>query len=78
MIQEQWAEKGKEFTERSLERRVNIPLGGVKRLEKDNVHMDLDDKGENGFLPLVDLRELYYIAVKRVEGNVELYHTWSE
>lgn len=57
-------EESEGVAESPLEGWGNIPLGGVGGLEQDNVHVDLNGKGENSLLPFVNRGELQNIAVE--------------
>lgn len=57
---------------------MNLPLGGIGKLQGDNVGMSLNGKRKNSLLPLVYLGQLEDGAIKVFESNVELRSVGSE
>lgn len=72
------AKEGERVAEPPLERRGDLPLGGVGGLERNDVGMDLDSERKNSFLPLEYLGELQDISVESIQGNVELRRARSK
>lgn len=46
----------------------------VRRLQWDNIQINLNDKEENSLLLLVNLEKLQDITVKWIKDNVKLHH----
>lgn len=49
----------------------NLSLGGIGRLQRDNMGMSLNGKQKNYLLPLLHLRQLEDGAIKGDESSIE-------
>lgn len=67
--QKQGAKEVKGVAESFLENWEKVLLSEVRKLEQNNMCVDLNDKCKDRFLSFVNLEKLKNIAVERLEGN---------